>query len=273
MNPMNPPAVSLKALVVLSGGQDSTTCLAWAKTYYQEVHAITFEYGQLHSTELMAAQAVGKLFKVASHEFVRVGPLLKSTSPLVSRSAPLEQYSDFETMDRIIGSRVEKTFVPMRNAFFLTLAANHAVAMGIEHLVTGVCQADNANYPDCRRSFIHAQQAAINEALGTSTFTIQTPLMDLSKAQSIHLMRQLGGYAHLAFTHTAYDGKFPPVGKDHASVLRAHGFEEADLPDPLVIRAAMAGMMTLPETPNYRHGLGFMNLPESIDLLHRRLGV
>lgn len=262
---------ALKALVVLSGGQDSTTCLAWAKQYYGEVHAITFNYGQTHARELEAAMEVGRLFDVASHQLVTVGPILQSTSPLVDRTAPLERYSDFASMDKIIGNRVEKTFVPMRNAFFLTVAANYAVAAGVNHLVTGVCQADNANYPDCRRAFIYAQQATINEALGTSDFTIHTPLMDLSKEQSIHLMRQLGGFAHLAFTHTAYDGHYPPIGKDHASVLRAHGFEMAGLPDPLVVRAWREGLMELPSTANYHDVESITWLGREIDALRKKL--
>lgn len=244
-----------KALVVLSGGQDSTTCLVWAQKYFQEVHAITFNYGQRHAREIEAAQAVGDFAKVASHELVHLGnDILAGTSPLTDKNAELEKYSDYQSMDKIIGDRVEKTFVPMRNALFLTIAANRAAVKGISSIVTGVCQADNANYPDCRQSFISAQEEAINQALGTvagQRFSILTPLMHMSKAESIKLMDSLGGYALLAFTHTAYDGQYPPNGKDHASVLRAHGFEEAGLPDPLVVRAVVDGLMFYPPTPNY----------------------
>lgn len=246
--------MTTKALVILSGGQDSTTCLWWAKKYFDEVHALTFNYAQRHSREIEAAKAVGVLAGVVSHEICVLGPILNGTSPLTDRSATLELYSDYESMDKIIGDRVEKTFVPMRNALFLTLAANRAVCLGIEHMITGVCQADNANYPDCRDSFIKSQQATIREALGRDdALTIHTPLMDLSKERSIHLLRTLGPipYASLAFSHTAYDGSYPPVSKDHASVLRAHGFEAAGLPDPLVLRAVGDLLMPLPDTANY----------------------
>ena len=241
------------ALVVLSGGQDSTTCLFWARRYFDQVHAITFDYNQRHAREIEAAKTVAAMAGVVSHEVVTLGPILNGTSPLTDPTQGLELYQDHDAMAGIIGDRVEKTFVPMRNALFLTIAANRAVCLGLEHLVTGVCQADNANYPDCRESFIEAQQVTIREALGETggQFSIHTPLMNMSKAESIRFAGDLDGYLALAYTHTAYDGQYPPVGKDHASVLRAYGFEQAGVPDPLVIRAVAAGLMPMPSTSNY----------------------
>lgn len=242
-----------KAMVVLSGGQDSTTCLYWAKQKFKEVHAITFNYGQKHSIELDAAVKVAQMADVQTHQFVNIPNLLRGRSPLVNPNEKLEQYTDYQSMDKIIGNRVELTFVPMRNAFFLTVAANYALERDIYDLVTGVCQQDNANYPDCRESFIGLQEATINEALGIANFSIHTPLMDLSKAQSIELAKTLDGCMDaLAYSHTAYDGKYPPIGKDHASLLRAQGFLEANTPDPLIVRAWHEGLMELPDTPNYQ---------------------
>ena len=242
-----------KAMVVLSGGQDSTTCLFWAKQKFEEVHAITFNYGQKHSIELDAAVKVAQMADVQTHQFVNIPNLLRGRSPLVNPNEKLEQYTDYQSMDKIIGNRVELTFVPMRNAFFLTVAANYALERDIYDLVTGVCQQDNANYPDCRESFINSQEATINEALGIDNFQIHTPLMDLSKAQSIQLAKTLFGcMGALAHSHTAYDGKYPPTGKDHASLLRAQGFLEANTPDPLILRAWSEGLMELPDTPNYQ---------------------
>lgn len=230
--------MTTKALVVLSGGQDSTTCLFWAKQYFDEVHAITFDYGQRHRLELDAAQTVARQAQVVSHYTVGIPGLLKSTSPLVNSGAKLETYTDFKSMDKTIGNRVELTFVPMRNALFLNIAANYAISMGIRTLVTGVCEADNANYPDCRKAFIDAQMLTINMALGINDFVIETPLIHMSKRESIRLAMSLPGCTDaLAFSHTCYSGQFPPCGKCHSCVLRAHGFEEAGVIDPLLIRA------------------------------------
>jgi len=256
-----------KALVVLSGGQDSTTCLSYAVREFgvKNVRALTIDYGQRHRRELLAAMDVAQLFGIPMPEVLVLGRnILLGTSPLNNPSEKLETYDSFEQMELTIGDRVEKTFVPMRNALFLTIAANRAVVHGASTIYTGVCQADNANYPDCRKVFVSAQQHAINQALGfddgdpppnaeNQMLRIETPLMFMSKAQSILALisHSAVDFIRLAWTHTAYDGRYPPVGKDHASVLRAQGFIEANWPDPLVVRACMEGLMELPITPNY----------------------
>ena len=252
------------AMVIFSGGQDSTTCLGWALERYGKVSCVSFNYGQKHAIELKAAAEVVRFFsertgRSISHEIVQIGAdTFAGTSPLTNPGEQLELYENHDQMEEVIGNRVEKTFVPMRNAVFLMLAANRAVVAGAGRLVTGVCEADNANYPDCRSSFINAAEFTINKALGLShrnkeALLIDTPLIDRSKAQSIRMALALHHtYAALAYSHTAYNGEYPPTGRDHASVLRAHGFEEADVPDPLVLRAYKEGLMMLPATPNYR---------------------
>lgn len=256
------------ATVVFSGGQDSTTCLAWALDRYDKVQCVTFNYGQKHAREIEAAKEVISFFEdyyshdtrhnKIDHITVEIGPILAGSSPLTNKSEQLETYSSHDEMENIIGDRVEKTFVPMRNAVFLMLAANQAVAAGSGVLVTGVCQADNANYPDCRESFIDAADAMANLALGLENaafhnqLNIDTPLMDLSKAESVKLACSLpGGYPALAYSHTAYSGEYPPITQDHATVLRAHGFEEAGMPDPLIVRAWGEDLIELPESGNY----------------------
>jgi 7-cyano-7-deazaguanine synthase len=239
-------------LVVLSGGQDSTTCLFWAVAKAEgPVEAVTFDYGQRHGREIDAARTVAGMAGV-SLRLVQIGPILEGRSPLTNEAEELEQYSDFSIMDQIIGDRVELTFVPMRNALFLTLAANMAAARNISRIVTGVCQADNANYPDCRRSFIDSMETMAAEALGEPLLKIETPLMDLPKADTVRLAMSLPGcYRALAYSHTAYDGRYPPTGADHATVLRAHGFEQAGVPDPLLARAVFENLIPVPPTPNY----------------------
>lgn len=246
-------------LVVLSGGQDSTTCLFWARHSYPDcdVHAITFNYGQRHSIELEAAARVAQMALVKSHEVVNLpGDTLVSTSPLLS-SVELEQYDSYERMVEVVGDRVEATFVPMRNTLFMTIAANRAVALGAQAIVTGICQADGSNYTDCTRKYVAQMERLINVSLGLSMdddryIDVLTPLMDYSKAQSVMLAQQLPGCMDaLAYSHTSYDGKYPPTDRNHANVLRAQGFVEANVPDPLVLRAWTEGLMDLPDTPNY----------------------
>lgn len=251
--------MTAKALVVLSGGQDSTTCLAMAvkASIFSEVHAITFNYGQRHAREIQAAKDVALLCDVASHEIIDIGPdIMKGTSPLTDKTQELEQYSSYEEMDKIIGNRIEKTFVPMRNALFLTIAANRAAVLGADYIYTGVCQQDNANYPDCRADFVGRQQDTINLALGRehngypAGINIETPLMNMSKAESIRWTHEMLRSLHLlAYSHTAYDGQFPPLGRDHATVLRAQGFKEAGIPDPLMVRAWVEGFVEIGQVP------------------------
>lgn len=273
-----------KALVVLSGGQDSTTCLLMANRAYAEVHAITFNYGQRHARELQAARDVAFLLGVQTHEVCDIGPILKGKSPLTDPNQALEQYEDFDSMDAVIGNRVELTFVPMRNALFLTLAANRAECLGAQAIYTGVCQQDNANYPDCRERFIDSQAETINEALGRTAagmrrIDMETPLMHLQKAEAIHLVHsQYHALALFAFTHTAYDGQYPPLGRDHATVLRERGFLEAGIPDPLIVRAWMEGHYPhLPKAANYTsddwapHSHNFSRLCDQITACKARL--
>jgi 7-cyano-7-deazaguanine synthase len=251
--------MTTKALVILSGGQDSTTCLFWAKEHFDEVHAVTYNYGQKHAIEIDSAKKVIEMSGVTiegqgSHTILDVGPILVGSSPLVSRSHQLEQYADMYSLP----GGLEKTFVPGRNLLFLTLAANLAYSLGITTIVTGVCQEDFGGYPDCRDVFIKAAQQAIRLGFGYddndpfSAVEIATPLMFLSKAASCTLAKALPGcWEAMAYTHTAYDGAYPPVGNDHATLLRAKGFFEANLPDPLVVRAVGEGLMNYPETTNY----------------------
>lgn len=252
-----------KALVVLSGGQDSTTCLFWARREYDEVHAITFDYGQTHRIELDAARKVAELAGVKSHEIVTLPGILKSTSPLTDPNQPLERYDNAEQMEQVIGDRVEKTFVPMRNTFFLTVAMNRAVALGCNALVTGICQEDNANYPDCTELFRWMFESMANQSLGNNNpnspthgpnwVEVVAPLMNKSKKETVLMAFGDGAcWNALAYSHTSYDGKYPPTDMNHANVLRAKGFEDAGMPDPLVMRAVREGLMEVPKTANYK---------------------
>lgn len=243
-----------RSVVVLSGGQDSTTCLFWALRDGHKVDAVTFNYNQRHAREIQSAHEVISVAResypdqIRSHEVITLGPVLKGTSPLVS-GEQLEQYADHGSLP----GGLEKTFVPMRNQLFLTVAANRAAVYDAQVLITGVCEEDFGGYPDCRKVFIRALQHACN----TGTFTgeggapkplgILTPLMHLTKKQTVELALELPGcYRALAYSHTSYDGQYPPTGHDHATLLREKGFQEAGVPDPLVLRAWCEGRMDLP---------------------------
>jgi 7-cyano-7-deazaguanine synthase len=251
----------MRAVVVLSGGQDSTTCLFWALDQgFDKVYPVTFDYNQRHRREIDSAKRVVDiaiqeygLDRVQMHEVIELGPVLKGTSPLVSDSK-LEQYADHGSLP----GGLEKTFVPMRNQLFLTVAANRAAFHECEALIAGVCEEDYGGYPDCRQAFIYALQHACN--LGTFTgedgapasLAILTPLMKLTKRQTVQLALSIPGcYRALSYTHTSYDGSYPPTGMDHATLLRAKGFFEAGVPDPLVLRAYKEGLMPLPVDSNY----------------------
>lgn len=242
-----------RAVVVLSGGQDSTTCLYYAKRAGYELHTVTFDYGQRHYKEIHAAASIADRARVASHQKISIIGTLRGTSPLVS-DAELEQYKDHESLP----GGLEKTFVPMRNQLFLTIAANIAYCLDTNLIFTGVCQEDFGGYPDCRREFIDQLQktcnlGAFNEDACRLPLQIETPLMYLTKAQTVKLALRLPEcYAALAYTVTSYDGAYPPTGKDHATLLRAKGFIEAGVPDPLILRAHLEGLMDLPDTENYK---------------------
>lgn len=230
------------ALVVLSGGQDSTTCLFYAKHKYERVHALSFDYQQRHAIELMSASAVADMAGVASFEILRLPEgVLASTSPLVDHQAEVGHYEDAASLP----GGVEPTFVPCRNALFMVLAANRAVDLDCDRIILGVSQEDFGGYPDCRADFIESMEDSLRLALGTQAFYVEVPLICLSKMETVQLAETLPGCMDaLAFSHTCYDGHYPPNPKNHASLLRARGFHEAGVDDPLIVRAITEGLLT-----------------------------
>lgn len=251
--------MTTKALVVLSGGQDSTACLFAARERFDEVHAISFDYGQNHAIELVSASRIATLAEVTSHEVMNIPHgFLAGASQLTSPGSV-----DLFQSARELPGGIAKTFVPMRNQLFLTIAANRAYVLGCNVLVTGVCQTDSSGYPDCRESFILALEKSFNEGTFTGedgtlgNCVIETPLMHMSKADLVKwAYHELpDAYSAWAWSHTAYTGGLPTDG-DAASLLRARGFEMAGLPDPLVVRLWQSGAICdLPATENYRIGL------------------
>ena len=128
------------------------------------------------------------------------------------------------------------TFVPGRNLILLSFAAARAWQLGIENIVTGVCQTDYSGYPDCRKNAIDALQLALNLGMERQ-FVLHTPLMWLSKAQTVKMAQEFGALEALSLSHTCYNGQFPPCSTCPACFLRERGFLEAGIPDPLIERA------------------------------------
>ena len=208
------------ALVVFSCGQDSTTCLFWAKREFKDVRALSFLYGQKHAKEVELAQNIARQAGVTfeTMELPLIGTL--GHNALTDTSMPMdEQIPD--------GQTCPNTFVPGRNLFFLSVAAVYARERGIRHLVTGVSQTDYSGYPDCRDSFVKSLNVTLNLAMDAQ-FVLHTPLMWLDKAGTWALADELGVMDLVRRdTLTCYNG-IPGDGCGHcpACKLRHEGLEQ-----------------------------------------------
>jgi len=219
-----------KALVVLSGGQDSTTCLYWAIDRFgaDNVSSLTFDYGQRHRIELDAACEVAKHATVPNvvlpiDTFAALGgDALTDASIAIDRDTPGD-------------TELPNTFVPGRNLVFMTFAAAFAYQRGISDLVTGVAQTDYSGYPDCREETMQALCVALSLGMDAEV-RIHTPLMHLSKRETVELAQTLGALPAMALTHTCYNGERPPCGSCPACELRAKGFAAAGIDDPLTMQ-------------------------------------
>jgi 7-cyano-7-deazaguanine synthase len=196
------------ALVLFSGGQDSTTCLALALSQYERVETIAFDYGQRHAVELQARLRV--LAEIRS-QFPQWAPRLGEDHLL--DLAVLGQVSETsltrDTAFAMEQTGLPNTFVPGRNLLFLTLAAALAYRRGLEVIVTGVCETDYSGYPDCRDDSMKAMQLALSLGMD-KRFLIETPLMWIDKAETWQLAHRLGGQPLVDLivehTHTCYLG-------------------------------------------------------------------
>lgn len=185
-----------KAVVIFSGGQDSTTCLYWARERFQIVEAITFKYGQKHAVEVNQAAEICRM-AVVKQTVIDISFLDTLVDSALTSNGDVNKTND-------IG--LPSSFVPNRNQLFITLAHAYAQKIGAEHLVTGVCQTDYSGYPDCRESFIKALEWVT--WLGSQKkVTIHTPLMYLTKAQTWQLAATLRCLTIVKnYSHTCYNG-------------------------------------------------------------------
>lgn len=228
------------ALVLFSGGQDSTTCLAWALTHFAHVETIGFDYGQRHDVEMrVRLQVLQSLRAQFPHWAERLG------EDHVVDLAVLGQISDTaltrDTAIAMTAAGLPNTFVPGRNLLFMTLAGALAYRRGLQVLVTGVSEADFSGYPDCRDDTMKAMQLALNLGL-ERRLRISTPLMWRDKAAVWQLAFELGGQALIDLivqdSHTCYQGTRTPhawgagCGQCPACQLRASGWERWHQPLP-----------------------------------------
>ena len=212
-----------KAVVIFSGGQDSTTCLYWAKERFDEVEAITFRYGQKHEIEIKQS-----IF-ICQREEVKQTIIDLSFLDTLVESALTSNRNVNELNEKGLPS----SFVPNRNQLFITLAHSYAQKIGALHLVTGVCQTDYSGYPDCRSEFINMLQIVTNKG-SESLIRIETPLMNLTKSETFSLAKDLNKLEEvLEFSHTCYEGERNTrhewgygCEKCPACKLRKKGFEE-----------------------------------------------
>lgn len=220
------------AIVLFSGGQDSTTCLAWALDRFERVETVGFDYGQRHRVELDTRPVV---LEALRERFPQWAPKL-AEDHLINLSV-LGQVSETSlTRDVEIAMQengLPNTFVPGRNLLFMTFAAAIAYRRGAKHIVTGVCETDFSGYPDCRDDTMKALQLALNLGMDTR-FVVQTPLMWIDKAETWRLAHRLGADTLVDLireeTHTCYQGERTlhdwgrGCGVCPACELRAHGY-------------------------------------------------
>ncbi|HEX4455450.1 MAG TPA: 7-cyano-7-deazaguanine synthase QueC [Kofleriaceae bacterium] len=217
------------AVVLLSGGLDSTTALAVARSQGFDCYALTVKYGQLHEVELEAARRAARAHGAVDHRIVAVDLASLAASALTSRDVAVPKDRPFAEIGA--PGDVPVTYVPARNTVLLALALAWAESLGARDLFVGVNVLDASGYPDCRPEFVRAFEALAQVATRSGGFHVHAPLIELTKAQIITLGMQLG--VDYASTHSCYD----PIagracGRCDACALRRKGFAEAGVPDP-----------------------------------------
>ena len=214
----------MKAVILLSGGQESTTCLYWAKKNFKEVFAIGFDYGQMHFKELEQAQ------KIASD--AKINYKIFDIKNLLAKSSLTEKSNHNEKS--YINNDLPASFTSGRNILFLSIAGSYAAELGINDIITGVCQTDYSGYPDCRKTSIDAMQNVLSLAYGNGDYRIHTPLMYLDKAETWKLANKLGCLNIIINdTLTDYNGSEimnewgRGVNNNQATELRVKGYYKA----------------------------------------------
>lgn len=227
-----------KAVILLSGGLDSTTCLAIANSLNYKCYAISFNYDQRHVAELNAACNVAKHFDVCEHRIIDIDLSQFGGSALTDKTIAVPDYDDDEYQSTCAQdeSRIPVTYVPARNTIFLSLSLAYAEVIGAFDIYIGVSSIDYSNYPDCREPYIKAFESMANLATKSSIegkeVTLHTPLIHLSKAQTIEKGLSVGvDYAHTVSCYQL-DSDGRACGRCESCHLRLRGFEQLGAVDP-----------------------------------------
>ncbi len=219
-----------RAVVLLSGGLDSATCLAMACQEY-EIYALTFDYGSKHSREIESAKSMARHFGVKKHNILKIDFGVIGGSSLIDKEVPDKTVTNTGDVD----GGVPPSYVPARNMTFLSLGVALAEAIGASRVYIGANAIDYSGYPDCRPEFIAAFQEVVNKGTKTGIegqpVKIVAPLLNMSKSDIVIKGRELG--VPFKNTWTCYIGGDKACGKCEACVLRLKGFKEAGFDDPL----------------------------------------
>ncbi len=231
---------STAALVLYSGGIDSTTALYWARNSYEQVQALSFDYGQRHRVELALARRLTRRLRIP-HPVLKVDLRQVGGSALTNASIPLPKFrrpGDF-------GTGIPRTYVPFRNGIFLALAAGWAEARGFTDIVCGFNTIDSPHYPDTRGSFVRAMERAIDLGTGARPkghpIKIITPLLRMKKSEIIRKGLSLG--ADYSCSVSCYAGSEVPCQKCSSCLLRRAGWREAGMTDHLLVRLRKEGKL------------------------------
>ncbi|HAT8690143.1 TPA: 7-cyano-7-deazaguanine synthase QueC [Legionella pneumophila] len=217
-----------KAVVLLSGGLDSTTCLALAKSQGFACYALSFSYGQRHSAELCAATRIAKHMGAADHKIVALDIALFGGSALTDASIEVPEFKE--------SLEIPVTYVPARNTIFLAMALGYAESIGARDIFIGASSVDYSHYPDCRPEFIESFQSLANLAtkagIEGDRFTINAPLQYLSKVQTIQLGAELGVDYGLTVSCYQANEAGEACGQCDSCTFRKRGFKSAGVDDP-----------------------------------------
>jgi 7-cyano-7-deazaguanine synthase len=221
--------IKKRAIILFSGGMDSTTCLALAVSQGFEVYALSFDYGQRHISELNAAKKIVQSLQIKEHKIIPL-QLAGLSSSLTNFNLTVPHYDAAET------KRIPSTYVPARNTIFLSVALGYAEVLEAYDIFIGVSHVDYSGYPDCRPEYIDAFQKLANLATKTGLeghrLTIHTPLIHLSKAETIELGESLGVQYRDTVSCYSANREGLACGTCPSCVLRKKGFSDAGLTDP-----------------------------------------